>query len=118
MMTNNMMMAAVESRIDGVNGMLRMAGAPFQVHPVAVPKPNLGELAGFATMAVPEDGLMHPIVYWQNDFTDLTDKDLAKHIINVYIDSMTESAPSFSLPAKYSIFTPRFFSFAISSAFE
>ena len=47
-------------------------------------------------MAVPEDGLMHPIVYWQNDFTDLTDKDLAKHIINVYIDSMTESAPSFS----------------------
>ena len=56
MMTNNMM-AAVASRIDGVNGMLRMAGAPFQVHPVAVPKPNLGELAGFATMAVPEDGL-------------------------------------------------------------
>ena len=95
MMTNNMMMAAVESRIDGVNGMLRMAGAPFQVHPVAVPKPNLGELAGFATMAVPEDGLMHPIVYWQDGFSDLTDTDLAKHIINVYIDGMKETEPAF-----------------------
>ena len=89
-------MNVVESRVDGVNGALLRAGAPFQVRPVSVPKPNLGELTGFATKAVPEDGLMHPIVYWQDGFNDLSDMDLAKQIIHTYIDGMKEEVPAFS----------------------
>ena len=33
---------------------------------------------------------MHPIVYWDPKFEKLTDMDLAKHIIQSYIDGMRE----------------------------
>ena len=39
---------------------------------------------------------MHPIVYWDPKFEKLTDMDLAKHIIQSYIDGMREEVPAFS----------------------
>ena len=90
MMTAAMDMMQVESRINGVNEALTIAGAPFHVSPISVPKANVGEIPGFSTKAIPEDGLMHPIVYWDPKFEKLTDMDLAKHIIQAYIDGMRE----------------------------
>ena len=96
MMTAAMDMMQVESRINGVNEALTIAGAPFHVSPISVPKANVGEIPGFSTKAIPEDGLMHPIVYWDPKFEKLTDMDLAKHIIQSYIDGMREEVPAFS----------------------
>ena len=90
MMTAAMDMMQVESRINGVNEALTIAGAPFHVSPISVPKANVGEIPGFSTRTIPEDGLMHPIVYWDPEFEKLTDMDLAKHIIQSYIDGMRE----------------------------
>ena len=81
MMTAAMDMMQVESRINGVNEALTIAGAPFHVSPISVPKANVGEIPGFSTRTIPEDGLMHPIVYWNPEFEKLTDMDLAKRII-------------------------------------
>ena len=96
MMTAAMDMMQVESRINGVNEALTIAGAPFHVSPISVPKANVGEIPGFSTRTIPEDGLMHPIVYWDPKFEKLTDMDLAKHIIQSYIDGMREEVPAFS----------------------
>ena len=96
MMTAAMDMMQVESRINGVNEALTIASAPFHVSPISVPKANVGEIPGFSTRTIPEDGLMHPIVYWDPKFEKLTDMDLAKHIIQSYIDGMREEVPAFS----------------------
>ena len=71
MMTAAMDMMQVESRINGVNEALTIAGAPFHVSPISVPKANVGEIPGFSTRTIPEDGLMHPIVYWDPKFEKL-----------------------------------------------
>lgn len=72
------------------------AGAPFHVSPISVPEANVGEIPGFSTRTIPEDGLMHPIIYWNPEFEKLTDMDLAKHIIQAYIDGMREEIRAFS----------------------
>ena len=53
MMTAAMDMMQVESRINGVNEALSIAGAPFHVSPISVPKANVGEIPGFSTKAIP-----------------------------------------------------------------
>ena len=75
----------VTSRIEGVNEALAEFKAPFQVYPVNVVKPN-HELSGFSTVPFANDNQMHPVVYWDNSFETLSDRELAGHIIHVYLD--------------------------------
>ena len=92
MMTSNAA-EMVGSRIEEVNNELQNLGAPFSVQFMSSVKPNLGEVFGFCTKPRINDDMMHPIIYWENGFSDLSNRQLAVHIIHRYLDASKEMVP-------------------------
>ena len=94
MMTSNAA-EMVGSRIEEVNNELQNLGAPFSVQFMSSVKPNLGEVFGFCTKPRINDDMMHPIIYWEKGFSDLSNRQLAVHIIHRYLDASKEMIPGF-----------------------
>ena len=94
-MTANNMMELMGRKISGISTELKLLGAPFGVQLVSSVKPNLGEVFGFVTKPAVEDGMMHPVIYWEPSFAELTDRQLAAFIINKYIEASKDAGQVF-----------------------
>lgn len=93
MMTSNAA-EMVGSKVAAVNEELMRLEAPFSVQFISSVKPNLGEVFGFCTKPRINDDMMHPIIYWENGFSDLSNRQLAVHILHKYLDASKEMVPA------------------------